>query len=317
MIGFLIRRILFLIPVLLGGSAVVFMLMQLAPGDPVDVLLGVYASPEARAALREQLGLNQPAWVQYVRWLAAVLQGDWGISIQQRVPVLPLVIEKFWITLLLTGAASLFAVVMGVAVGLVSAVRQNTWIDRTLMLLSTFALSMPAYWLGLLFIFVFSVQLGWLPTGGMYSFIDGLTVGSVLKHMIMPGIVAGLTPAAIIARVTRAAMLEVMRLDFMTALRAKGLSEGAIVLRHALRNALPTIVSMTGLQVGYLILGAALFVEIIFSWPGLGLEIYKSVVGRDMPMMLGLVLFSTFVFVALNLLVDVAYRILNPRVRSG
>lgn len=317
MIGFLIRRILFLIPVLLGGSAVVFMLMQLAPGDPVDVLLGVYASPEARAALREQLGLNQPAWVQYVRWLAAVLQGDWGISIQQRVPVLPLVIEKFWITLLLTGAASLFAVVMGVAVGLVSAVRQNTWIDRTLMLLSTFALSMPAYWLGLLFIFVFSVQLGWLPTGGMYSFIDGLTVGSVLKHMIMPGIVAGLTPAAIIARVTRAAMLEVMRLDFMTALRAKGLSEGAIVLRHALRNALPTIVSMTGLQVGYLILGAALFVEIIFSWPGLGLEIYKSVVGRDMPMMLGLVLFSTVVFVALNLLVDVAYRILNPRVRSG
>lgn len=317
MIGFLIRRILFLIPVLLGGSAVVFMLMQLAPGDPVDVLLGVYASPEARAALREQLGLNQPAWVQYVRWLAAVLQGDWGISIQQRVPVLPLVIEKFWITLLLTGAASLFAVVMGVAVGLVSAVRQNTWIDRTLMLLATFALSMPAYWLGLLFIFVFSVQLGWLPTGGMYSFIDGLTVGSVLKHMIMPGIVAGLTPAAIIARVTRAAMLEVMRLDFMTALRAKGLSEGAIVLRHALRNALPTIVSMTGLQVGYLILGAALFVEIIFSWPGLGLEIYKSVVGRDMPMMLGLVLFSTFVFVALNLLVDVAYRILNPRVRSG
>jgi peptide/nickel transport system permease protein len=281
------------------------------------VLLGVYASPESRAALRAQLGLNDPAWVQYLRWLAAVLQGDWGISIQQRVPVLPLVIEKFWITLLLTGAASLFAVVFGVAAGVISAVRQNTWIDRTVMLFSVFALSMPAYWLGLLFIFVFSVKLGWLPTGGMYSFIDGLTVGSVLKHMIMPGIVAGLTPAAIIARVARAAMLEVMRLDFMTALRAKGLSEGAIILRHALRNAMPTIVSMTGLQVGYLILGAALFVEIIFSWPGLGLEIYKSVVGRDMPMMLGLVLFSTFVFVVLNMLVDVAYRIMNPRVRGA
>ncbi len=317
MIAFLIRRTLFLIPVLLGGSAIVFSLMQLAPGDPIDVLLGVYASPAARASLREQLGLNDPAYIQYFRWLAAVLQGDWGVSIQQRVPVLPLVMEKFWITLLLTGAASLFAVVFGVAAGVISAVRQNTWIDRTVMLLSVFALSMPAYWLGLLFIFVFSVQLGWLPTGGMYSFMDGLTVGSVLKHMIMPGIVAGLTPAAIIARVARAAMLEVMRLDFMTALRAKGLSEGAIILRHALRNAMPTIVSMTGLQVGYLILGAALFVEIIFSWPGLGLEIYKSVVGRDMPMMLGLVLFSTFVFVVLNLIVDVIYRIINPQVREA
>jgi peptide/nickel transport system permease protein len=317
MFAFLIWRILFLIPVLLGGSAIVFALMQLAPGDPIDVLLGVYASPEARAALRQQLGLNDPAWIQYFRWLAAVLQGDWGVSIQQRVPVLPLVIEKFWITLLLTGAASLFAVVVGVVAGVASAIRQNTWVDRAVMLFSVFALSMPAYWLGLLFIFVFSVKLGWLPTGGMYSFMDGLTVGSVLKHMIMPGIVAGLTPAAIIARVTRAAMLEVLRLDFMTALRAKGLSEGAIILRHALRNAMPTIVGMTGLQVGYLILGAALFVEIIFSWPGLGLEIYKSVVGRDMPMMLGLVLFSTFVFVVLNLLVDVAYGIMNPRAREG
>ena len=317
MIAFLIRRILFLIPVLLGGSAIVFSLMQMAPGDPIDVLLGVYASPEARASLREQLGLNDPAWVQYFRWLVALLQGDWGISIQQRVPVLPLVIEKFWITLLLTGAASVFAVIVGVSAGVISAVRQNTWIDRAVMLFSVFALSMPAYWLGLLFIFIFSVKLGWLPTGGMYSFVDGLTVGSVLKHMIMPGIVAGLTPAAIIARVARAAMLEVMRLDFMTALRAKGVSEGAIILRHALRNAMPTIVSMTGLQVGYLILGAALFVEIIFSWPGLGLEIYKSVVGRDMPMMLGLVLFSTFVFVVLNMLVDVAYRIMNPRVRGA
>jgi peptide/nickel transport system permease protein len=317
MAGFLIRRILFLIPVLLGGSAIVFTLMQLAPGDPIDVLMGVYSSPEAREALREKYGLDDPAYVQYFRWLWAVLQGDWGMSIQQRVPVLPLVIEKFWITMILTGAAALFAIVVGVGLGVLSAVRQNTWIDRAIMLFSVFAVSMPAYWLGLLFIFIFSVRLGWLPTGGMYSFMEPRTTASLLKHMILPGIVAGLTPAAIIARVTRAAMLEVMRLDFMTALRAKGLSESAVILRHALRNAMPTVVSMTGLQIGYLILGAALFVEIIFSWPGLGLEIYKSVVGRDMPMMLGLVLFSTFVFVMLNLVVDVIYRLLNPRVREG
>ena len=316
MVAFLIRRILFLIPVLLGGSGIVFILIQLAPGDPIDVLMGVFSSPEAREVLREKYGLNDPPYVQYFRWLGQVLQGDWGISIQQRVPVLPLVIEKFWITLLLTGAAGSFAVIVGVGAGVVAAVKQNTWIDRTILIVSVFALSMPAYWLGLLFIFVFSVQLGWLPTGGLRSFIGPKTTLDVIEHMIMPGIVAGLTPAAIIARVARAAMLEVMRLDFMTALRAKGLSEGAVILRHALRNAMPTIVNMTGLQIGYLILGAALFVEIIFSWPGLGLEIYKSVIGRDMPMMLGLVLFSTFVFVILNLLVDICYRIINPRVQN-
>lgn len=316
MTAFLIRRILFLIPVLLGGSAIVFILIQLAPGDPIDVLMGVYSSPEAREALREKYGLNDPAYVQYFRWLGHILQGDWGNSIQQHVPVLPLVLEKFWITLLLTGAASLFAVVVGVSAGVISAVKQNTWIDRTILVVSVFALSMPTYWLGLVFIFIFSVQLGWLPTGGMRSFVAEKTTLDVIQHMIMPGIVAGLTPAAIIARVARAAMLEVLRLDFMTALRAKGLSEGAVILRHGLRNAMPTIVNMTGLQIGYLILGAALFVEIIFSWPGLGLEIYKSVVGRDMPMMLGLVLFSTFVFVLLNLLVDISYRIINPRVRN-
>jgi peptide/nickel transport system permease protein len=314
MAGFLIRRILFLIPVLLGGSAIVFTLIQLAPGDPIDVLMGVYSSPEAREALREKYGLNDPAYVQYFRWLWQILQGDWGTSIQQRIPVLPLVMEKFWITFLLTGAAAGFAVVVGVTSGIVSAIKQNTWIDRAVMVVSVFALSMPAYWLGLVFIFIFSVQLGWLPTGGMHSFIGEKTTLDLIEHMIMPGIVAGLTPAAIIARVARAAMLEVMRLDFMTALRAKGLSESAVILRHALRNALPTIVGMTGLQIGYLILGAALFVEIIFSWPGLGLEIYKSVVGRDMPMMLGLVLFSTFVFVMLNLIVDIIARMINPRV---
>jgi peptide/nickel transport system permease protein len=317
MLAFLIRRLLFLIPVLLGGSLIVFTLMHLAPGDPIDVLMGVYSSPEARQALRIQYGLNDPAYIQYFRWLWLILHGNWGTSIQQHVPVLPLVLEKFWITLLLTSAAACFATLVGVCAGILSAVKQNSWIDHTILIVSVFTLSMPAYWLGLIFIFVFSVRLGWLPTGGMQSFTGDKTILDLIRHLIMPGIVAGVTPAAIIARVTRAAMLEVMRLDFMTALRAKGLSESAVILRHALRNALPTIVSMTGLQIGYLILGAALFVEIIFSWPGLGLEIYKSVVGRDMPMMLGLVLFSTFVFVVLNLIVDVIYRLINPRVREA
>ncbi|HMF79349.1 MAG TPA: ABC transporter permease [Bryobacteraceae bacterium] len=317
MIALLIRRTLFLIPVLLGGSAIVFVLIHSAPCDPIDALMGMYSSPQAREALRVKYGLNDPLIAQYFRWLGLVLQGDWGMSIQQRVPVLPLVLEKFWITLILTSAASLFAAIVGIGAGIVSAVKQNTWIDRTILLVSVFALSMPPYWLGLIGIFIFSVKLNWLPTGGLYSFSGNNGTLDALRYLIMPAVVAGLTPAAIIARVTRAAMLEVLNLDFMTALRAKGLSERAVILGHAFRNAMPTIVSMTGLQIGYLILGAALFVEIIFSWPGLGLEIYKSVVGRDMPMMLGLVLFSTFVFVILNLLVDIIYRAINPRVRES
>jgi peptide/nickel transport system permease protein len=316
MAAFLIRRIFFLVPVLLGGSAVVFILIQIAPGDPIDVLMGFYASPEARDALREAYGLNDPAYVQYFRWLGHIMQGDWGVSIQQHLPVLPLVLEKFWITLLLTAVAGLFSIVVGVSAGVISAVKQNSITDRAILIVSVFALSMPAYWLGLVFIFLFSVKLGWLPTGGMHSFVGGKTTLDLIQHMVMPGIVAGLPPAAIIARVTRMAMLEVMRLDYITALRAKGLSERAVILRHALRNALPITVNMTGLQIGYLILGSALFVEIIFSWPGLGYEIYKSVIGRDMPMMLGLVLFSTIVFVLLNLVVDVSYRVINPRVRT-
>lgn len=317
MFGLLTRRFLYLIPVLLGASAIVFILIHLAPGDPVDAMLGVYATPAARTALRIRYGLSDPLVVQYFRWLSRVLIGDWGESLQQHVPVLPLVIEKFWITMILSAAASMFAAVVGIVAGVIGAVKQNTWIDHLLLLLSVFAISMPPYWLGLIGIFVFSVTLHWLPTGGLYDFTGKTNIGELLHHLVMPAVVAGLTPAAIIARVTRSAMLEVMRLDFMTALRAKGLSEGAVILGHAFRNALPAVVSMTGLQIGYLILGAALFVEIIFSWPGLGLEIYKSVVGRDMPMMLGLVLFSTFVFVVLNLVVDVVYRVINPRVRDA
>lgn len=317
MLGMLVRRLLYLIPILLGGSAIVFALIHLAPGDPVDAILGIYATPAARAALRARYGLNDPLVVQYFRWLGLVLVGDWGVSLQQHVPVLPLVIEKFWITMILSSAATLFAAVVGITAGIVGAVKQNTWIDHLILLISVFAVSMPPYWLGLVGIFVFSVTLHWLPTGGLYDFTGTETLGSLLHHLIMPAVVAGLTPTAIIARVTRSAMLEVLRLDFMTALRAKGLGEGAVILGHAFRNALPAVVSMTGLQIGYLILGAALFVEIIFSWPGLGLEIYKSVVSRDVPMMLGLVLFGTFVFVMLNLIVDIIYRIINPRVRES
>lgn len=317
MLAMLTRRILFLMPVLLGGSAIVFVLIHLAPGDPVDAMLGIYASPEARAALRARYGLNDPLVFQYFRWLGMVLTGDWGTSLQQHVPVLRLVIEKFWITLILTAAATFFAALVGITTGIVSAVKQNTWIDRLLLLVTVFAISMPPYWLGLVAIFVFSVQLRWLPTGGLYDFSGARSVGNLLVHLVMPAVVAGLTPAAIISRVTRSAMLEIMRLDFVTALRAKGVGERAVILGHVFRNALPTVVSMTGLQIGYLMLGAALFVEIIFSWPGLGLEIYKSVVGRDMPMLLGLVLFSTFIFVVLNLVVDIIYFFINPRLRNA
>ena len=317
MYAYIIRRVLAVVPVMFVVAIVVFLLLHLTPGDPAAIIAGDYAKPEDIARIRARLGLDQPLLVQFGTWLGHILTGDLGESIFSNLPVAHLIGQRLEPTIVLAVATIIVSCLTAVPMGVIAAWRAGALIDRAIMIVSVFAVSMPAYWLGLLFIFVFSVQLGWLPTGGMYSFIDGKTLGSILEHMIMPGIVAGLTPAAIIARVARSAMLEVMRLDYMTALRAKGLTESSVILGHALRNAMPTIVSMTGLQVGYLILGAALFVEIIFSWPGLGLEIYKSVVGRDMPMMLGLVLFSTFVFVLLNLIVDVIYRLINPRVRDA
>jgi peptide/nickel transport system permease protein len=316
MLRFIVLRALLLVPVLVGASLVVFILITLAPGDPTATLLGPNASDEAREALRERLGLNDPLNVQYGNWLALVVQGDLGTSIEMQAPVLDVAIEKFLNTLILGAAGAILGCFLGIAAGVISAVHQNSLVDRFILLASIFGISMPPYWLSIVFIYGFAVHLGWFPTGQMYSVGGDQGLLDLLWHLALPAIAAAVVPATIMARVSRTAMLEVMRQDFITGLRAKGLPERAVLYRHAFRNALPPIVSMTGLQVGYLLLGSALFVEIVFTWPGLGLQTYNAIGARDFPMIAGIVLVSTLIFVIMNLIVDVCCAWLDPRVRT-
>ena len=315
MIGFAVRRLAFVVPVLVGVSAVVFGLIQLAPGDAVDVLIGLNATAEARERLREALGLNDPVPLQYVRWLGLVVQGDWGQSIQNGQAVLPLIVDKFRISLILVAGAIALAVPVGMGLGLIAAVRHNSKLDRIIRAVCAFALSMPSYWLGILAILVFAQSLSWFPTGGMGSHVARGGVADLAWHLVLPATVAAAQPAALIARVARASILEVIRLDFVTTLRAAGLRESAVI-RHVVRNALPAIVTVAGLQLGYLFLGSTLFVEVIFAWPGMGLQMYQSVTGRDSSVVMGLVLFGATVFVLVNLAVDLTHRLIDPRVQA-
>jgi peptide/nickel transport system permease protein len=308
------RRVLQAIPVLFGASLIVFLLLQIIPGDIAQVLLGPDASPAAVAGLREQLGLNDPLHVQYTRWLGKVLQGDLGISLQTRKPVWDLLLQKFQNTLLLATAAILFATLVGMAAGIISAVRQYSLFDRVAMFIALFGNSMPAFWLGLVLILTFSIGLGWFPTGGMQSVRGDGGPLEVAKHMVLPTITLASVTTALVARMVRSSMLEVIRQDYIMTARAKGQMERIVVLRHALRNALLPVATVIGLQFGHL-LGGAVLTETVFNWPGVGLEIYKGITTRDVPLIQGAILMTSTTFVVMNLLVDILYAYLDPRIR--
>ena len=313
MLRYVAHRLLFLAPVLIGATIVVFVLVRLAPGDPTQTLLGPNATEEAREALRLKLGLLDPLYAQYWNWLRLALQGDLGISIEMQSPVLHVAIERFKNTLILGGASGLLGLVLGIAVGVVSAVRQNGWFDRSVLFVSIFGISLPSYWLSVVLIYLFAVKLGWFPTGQMYSVRGDQDLLDLLWHLVLPMLAGFVVPAALIARFARTAMLEVLGRDFLTGLRAKGMPEWRVLYHHAFRNALPPIVSMSGLQIGYQLLGQMLFIEIVFGWPGIGFQIYNAVGARDYPMIAGIVLLATVVFVLINLLVDICSAMLDPR----
>jgi peptide/nickel transport system permease protein len=313
---FLLYRISMLVPIVLAATIVVFAIVQAAPGDPARAAAGKHASKDVVEKLAQEMGLRDHPVRQYFRWLGNALSGDLGISIEEKGPVGPILIEKFENTVILAAASGFLAVTVGLALGVVAALRQNSILDRFILFVSLFGLSMPAYWLGLVLIFLLVVKVQWFPSTGMYSIIGGGDVLDLLKHLALPAIAGSAVAAGIIARTTRTAMLEVMRLDFMTGLRAKGLSEFA-VWRHAFRNALPPITTMVGLQLAYLLLGTEIFVEIIFTWPGIGLQTFTAVFNRDIPMIQAIVVLTTVVFVSMNLIVDVLYLMLNPRVRHA
>jgi peptide/nickel transport system permease protein len=314
MTRFILLRLLQTIPVLWGASVVVFMLIRLIPGDAATVMLGSDATPEVIAALRQQLGLDEPLPVQYAQWLGKVLQADLGLSIQTRAPVFETLLGKFGNTLILTVAAMLIATIVGLTAGVISATHRYSVFDRVAMLVALFGNSMPAFWLGLILVLTFGLGLGWFPTGGMQSIRGGDGPLELLKHLVLPAVTLASVTTALVARMVRSSMLEVISQDYIVTARAKGLTERTTVWRHAFRNALLPVVTVIGLQFGYL-LGGAVLTETVFVWPGVGLAIFTAIGTRDVPLIQGAILMTCASFVLINLLVDVAYAYLDPRIK--
>jgi ABC-type dipeptide/oligopeptide/nickel transport system permease component len=329
---YVLRRLALLVPTLLGMSILTFSLIHLVPGDPAQVMLGERATPEAIANLRLELGLDRPLYVQYGRFLGGLLTGDLGRSLKTREKIVVEMAERFPATFELALAAILFAALFGVTAGILAARWRRSFFDVFVMAGSLAGVSMPIFWLGLLMILLFSVRLGWLPLAGRldpmlavpratgFLLVDTLLAGKplafldALRHLVLPAVVLGTIPLAVIARMTRAAVLDVLTQDYVRTAWAKGLSEARVLLVHVLKNALIPTITVIGLQFGYL-LGGAIITETIFSWPGVGRWLVLAVAARDFRAVQGGVLLLATVFVLVNLVVDLLYAVADPRVR--
>jgi dipeptide transport system permease protein len=335
----LLRRLATLLPTLLGVTLAAFALIRLIPGDPIEIMVGERRlDPVAHAALMSQLGLDQPLPLQYLRYLGQLLHGDLGKSLVTREPVAAEFGALFPATIELALAAMLIALSLGLGLGIVAALRRGSWLDQLVMALATLGKSMPVFWWGLILIMFFSVGLEWTPVSGRIAIeyditpvtglmlVDSLladlrgdeagALRSALLHLLLPALVLGTIPMAEIARMTRSAMLEVLREDYMRTARAKGLSPWRVVVVHGLRNALIPVITVLGLQVGSL-LGGAVLTETIFSWPGIGKWLIDAIARRDYPVVQAGILVSAMLFIAINLLVDVLYAVVNPRLRTA
>ena len=307
----LLKRALQVIPVLFVVVTITFVLTRMIPGDPATMMLGPQASPDEIAAMKERLGLNEPMLQQYVEYVVGILHGDFGYSVSYSSSVMPLILGKLPATLSITVTGLLIAVLIGVPIGVESALKQNTAFDYVFMVLALVGVSMPIFWLGLMLVLTFSVNLGWLPALGQGAMSKG--VWDVVSHMILPCACLATIPAATFARISRSSMLETINSDYVKALRARGVKETLIVWKHAFKNALPPILTVLGLQLAFCFSGAIL-TETIFSWPGMGTLIVNAVNSRDYALIQGVVLFSAVAFVFINLIVDVVYMFINPRV---
>jgi peptide/nickel transport system permease protein len=345
---FIIRRMITLIPTLLGVTFVIFMFQRLIPGDPAVAMLGEHAAQENVERIREQLGLNRPLFLdvealregdfagffdsQYIRFLGRLVQGDLGMSIHRRIPVAETLALRFPATVELSLLSMILAVVIGVPVGIASAARRNSALDSVSMVGSLVGVSMPIFWLGLMLIMLFAVFLQWLPSSGRLShdvelasitklvLLDSIITGNgealidALKHLAMPVLALATIPTAIIARMTRSSMLDVLQEDYIRTAHAKGVVERVVLFKHALKNAFLPVITIIGLQTGSLLAGAVL-TETIFAWPGIGKWVYDAILGRDYPIVQGGTLVIALIFVLANLLVDVSYALLDPRIQ--
>ncbi|MDV8022376.1 ABC transporter permease [Rhodococcus sp. IEGM 1330] len=309
------HRLLSTILVLFGVSLIVFMLLQLVPGDPALTILGSGATAESVAAVRTELGLDRSLPIQYFDYMGGLLQGDFGRSLTVNKPVSEIMVPRLWNTIILTFAALVLCVIIGVPLGIAAARKQNSVFDRIAMFAALAGASVPVYWFGLVLIGFFSIRLGVFPTSGMYNSRSPGGLGDMLTHLVLPAVAAALVPLAVVARMSRSVMVDVLQQDYIRTLRASGLSEQSVLWRHGLRNALPPIVTVIGLQVGYL-LGGVVFVEVVFGWPGLGQQLYTSITQRDIPVVQAGVLFIALAFVVINLVADTAVGLLDPRSRK-
>ncbi len=314
MTAYILKRLLAAIPVLFGLTIIVFITMAMIPGDPATAILGSYATPDNIARLNESLGLDKSLPQQYWIWLSNLLQGDFGQSYALNRPVLDEVLERFGATLLLAGTALLLCSVLGLLAGVVSAVYQYGWADRIVTVLVLVGISTPSFWLGLLLILLFSVTLKWMPVSGMYAIYGGGDLPDLLHHLALPAITLAVVATGVIARLTRTSMLEVLRQDYIRTARAKGLSERKVILRHAFKAALVSVIPVLGIQAGF-VLGGAVYIETVFQWPGIGSMLVKAISTRDLLLVQGGVLIVAAAYVLFNLAADVVQTMIDPRLR--
>lgn len=305
MIRYILRRILMMIPVMLGVTLIVFTMMYITPGDPAEIILGDNATPEAVAQLRAEMGLDDPYLVRYVRFVSNLLRGDLGTCYATKQPVFDRLVQTFPNTVKLAAFAVVVSTIMGMSLGIISAAKQYSLFDNIAMMLAMVGNAMPSFWQGLLLMLVFSLWLGWLPASGFSSF----------KHMILPAITMGTTSAAVLARMTRSSMLEVIRADYISTARAKGQTEFRVIMHHALRNALIPVVTMIGIQFGRQ-LGGAVLTESIFAIPGVGKMMVDAIKARNYPVVQGGVLLIALSLSVVNLVVDILYAYIDPRIKS-
>jgi peptide/nickel transport system permease protein len=312
--AYIAKRLLAAIPVIFGLTIIVFLIMAMIPGDPATAILGSYATPENVEKLNRDLGLDKPLVQQYFIWLGNMLQGDFGRSYTLNRPVIDEVLERFSATLILAGTSLVLCSVLGLIAGVISAVRQYSWVDKAITFVVLIGISVPSFWLGLLLILVFAVNLKWFPASGMYAIYGGGDLPDLLKHLFLPALTLAVVATGVIARLTRTAMLEVLRQDFIRTARAKGVTENTVIYKHAFKAALVTVIPVIGIQAGF-VLGGAVYIETVFQWPGIGSMLVKAISTRDLLLVQGGVLVVASAYVLFNLAADVVQTILDPRLR--
>ncbi|EAR50439.1 peptide/opine/nickel uptake family ABC transporter, permease protein [Oceanicola granulosus HTCC2516] len=313
--SYILRRLVSAIPVLFGITVIVFAIMALIPGDPATAILGSYATPENVEKLNRDLGLDRPAVARYFIWLGNMLTGDFGTSFSLNRPVLDEILERFGATLILAGTSFVLCALFGVLAGVVSAANQYGWADKAITFAVLLGISIPSFFLGMLMILAFAVERRWFPVSGMYAIYGGGGLGDLLRHLVMPATALAVVATGVVARLSRSAMLEVLRQDFIRTARAKGVHERRVIWRHALRAAMVSIIPVLGIQAGF-VLSGAVYIEIVFQWPGVGRMLVDAILTRDILLVQGGVVFVAACYVLFNIVVDVAQSLLDPRIKT-